>query len=69
MVLMELLLAYKYRMGRLDLNDLGYPHWFCCPWVWVALITFAFWFYLRFKVGHTVKYPQYDCGAAKSKRA
>ena len=56
-----MLLAYKYREGTGNLMDVPTPIYIWLPWSSVLLGGVIFWFYLRFKKGHTVKYPGYDC--------
>ena len=56
----EMILAYKYREGTGNLLDNPTPCYIWLPWSTVILSGVLFWFYLRFKKGHTVKYPGYD---------
>lgn len=57
----EMLLTYKYREGTGNLVlDAVTPVYIWLPWT-VALSSLAgYWFYLRFKKGHTVKYPGFE---------
>jgi hypothetical protein len=56
----EMLLTYKYREGTGNLVDAPTPWYIWLPWTSVILGSILFWFYLRFKKGHTVKYPGYE---------
>ena len=56
----EMILAYKYREGTGNLLDNPTPWYIWLPWSTVILSGVLFWFYLRFKKGHTVKYPGFD---------
>jgi len=53
----EILVAYKYRKDTGHLSDEPTPFFIWFPWTVGFLGLFAFYIYLRFKPGHTVKYP------------
>ena len=55
----EMLIAYKYRNGTGHLTDDPTPAYIWVPWLTGLLVCTGFYFYLRFKPGHTVKYPGY----------
>ena len=56
----ELLVCYKYREGTGNIVDAPTPIYIWLPWT-LTIGSFAgFWFYLRFKKGHTVKYPGFE---------
>ena len=58
----EMILAYKYREGTGNLLDNPTPWYIWLPWSAALIAGVAFWFYLRFKKGHTVKYPGHEAG-------
>lgn len=55
----EILTAYKYREGTGHLSDDPTPFYIWFPWTAGFLGCLVFYVYLRFKSGHTVKYPGY----------
>ena len=56
----EMLLAYKYREGTGNLIDAPTPWYIWLPWSSALIGGALYWFYLRFKTGHTVKYPGFE---------
>ena len=59
-LLTEIILCYKYRADTGNLIDAPTPWYIWLPWSAVIIGCVVFWFYLRFKDGHTVKYPGYE---------
>jgi len=57
LIFTELLIAYKYREGTGHITDTPTPWYIWMPWSLVVLALIGGFFYLRFKPGHTVKYP------------
>ena len=57
-----MILAYKYREGTGNLIDAPTPWYIWIPWTVALLGGVTFWFYLRFKKGHTIKYPGFEAG-------
>ena len=55
----EIIVCYKYREGTGNILDNPTPAKVWLPWSFTLVGCVAFWFYLRFKKGHTVKYPGY----------
>ena len=56
----ESILCWKYREGTGHINEGAWretPWWNWGPWVFITLAMIANWFRLRFKEGHTTKYP------------
>jgi len=59
MIITEAMLCYKYREGTGHIQDDAVtPLYISIPWTATAVGTFGYWLYLRFKPGHTVKYPE-----------
>ena len=56
----EIILCYKYRAGTGNLLDNPTPWYIWGPWTITIVSCVVFWFYLRFKKDHTVKYPGYE---------
>ena len=56
----EMILAYKYREGTGNLQDVPTPIYIWLPWTATMAAGIAYWFYLRFKKGHTIKYPGFE---------
>ena len=56
----EMILTYKYREGTGNLEDAPTPWYIWGPWTTVILGAALYWFYLRFRQGHTVKYPGFE---------
>jgi len=56
----EIILCWKYRAGTGNLIDAATPIYVWLPWTAVFVGCIIFWFYLRFRKGHTVKYPGYE---------
>ena len=56
----EMILAYKYREGTGNLQDVPTPIYIWLPWTATMAAGVAYWFYLRFKKGHTIKYPGFE---------
>jgi len=57
-LLTEVILCYKYREGTGHINlDVPTPLYVAVPWIAGSTSMIAYWVYLRFKPGHTVKYP------------
>jgi len=57
MIMTEGFVCYKYRVGTGHITDTPTPLYISIPWIGSALaIAFGF-LYLRFKPGHTQKYP------------
>ena len=54
----EILIAYKYRDGTGHITDVPTPWYIWVPWTLSAIILIGGYLYLRFKPGHTVKYPK-----------
>jgi len=50
-------MCYKYRVGTGNITDAPTPFYIWGPWSFAFLSIAAFWVHLRFKEGHTVKYP------------
>jgi hypothetical protein len=65
----ELLLSWKYREGTGNLIDAPTPFYIWFPWTATILGAAGFWFYLRFKKGHTVKYPGFEADLHKVKNS
>ena len=63
-----MLLTYKYRFGTGNLVFASTPWYIWMPWTVVLLSLTTYWFYLRFKKGHTIKYPGFE-GEIHSKTA
>ena len=64
-----MILAYKYREGTGNLIDAPTPWYSSFPWTAFFVAGVTYWFYLRFKKGHTVKYPGFENGLhSKPKR-
>ena len=59
-LLTEIILCYKYRADTGNLIDAPTPWYIWMPWTLAIVGCVVFWFYLRFKPGHTVKYPGYE---------
>ena len=59
-LLTEAILCYKYRAGTGHYEDTPTPWYIWMPWTATIVGCIAFWFYLRFKPDHTVKYPGYQ---------
>ena len=57
LIFTELLIAYKYREGTGHITDTPTPWYIWMPWSLVILALIGGFLYLRFKPGHTVKYP------------
>ena len=55
----EILTCYKYREGTGHLSGEPTPFYIWFPWTTGFLAFTGFYIYLRFKPGHTVKYPGY----------
>lgn len=55
----ELIVTWKYREGTGNINEVPTPFYIWAPWAFVAMSAIGGWFYLRFKRGHTTKYPGY----------
>lgn len=54
----EVLLCWKYRMNTGHINfDAKTPIYIWLPWVATFGAAIIYWLYLRFKPGHTTKYP------------
>lgn len=54
----EVLLCWKYRMNTGHINfDAETPIYIWLPWVGTFTAAVMYWLYLRFKPGHTTKYP------------
>jgi hypothetical protein len=54
----ESILCYKYREGTGHINhDAETPFYIWGPWVLTSIVLIGYWLYLRFKPGHTIKYP------------
>ena len=60
MLLTELILCWKFREGTGNLEDAPTPFYIWFPWTFTTVSCILFWFYLRFKSNHTVKYPGYN---------
>jgi len=56
----EALVCYKYRIGTGHITDTPTPLYISIPWVVAVLVLLFGYLYLRFKPGHTVKYPGID---------
>jgi len=64
--LSEAILCWKYRENTGHINKdaaLNTPIWNWGPQAGVVIWCIVFWLYLRFKTGHTTKYP---VGSSKS---
>ena len=61
----EMILTFKYREGTGNLVDAPTPWFVWVPWTTVIVGAVLYWFYLRFKSDHTVKYPGYGQVEAK----
>jgi len=48
--------CFKYRQGTGNILNNSTPLYISLPWGIYLTFTVFFWFYLRFKPGHTVKY-------------
>lgn len=60
----ESILCWKYREGTGHINaDAETPFYIWFPWVGSFAAMLVYWVYLRFKPGHTVKYPPGTCRA------
>ena len=59
-LLTEIILCYKYRADTGNLIDAPTPWYIWMPWTLAIVGCVVFWFYLRFKPGHSVKYPGYE---------
>lgn len=55
-----MILTYKYRYGTGNIIFAPTPWYVWLPWTSALVSAAAFWFYLRFKKGHTVKYPGFE---------
>lgn len=53
----EIITCYKYREGTGNISDNPNPKRVVIPWAIMLICLTGFWAYLRFKPGHTVKYP------------
>jgi len=53
----EIIIAYKYRDGTGHIADAETPWYIYIPWTLGTLALIGGYIYLRFKPGHTVKYP------------
>ena len=54
----EAILCWKYRKDTGHINeDAETPFYIWFPWVAAYVSMGLFWIYLRFKPGHTIKYP------------
>jgi hypothetical protein len=54
----EAILCYKYREDTGHINMEAVTPWYIwLPWTLFFGGMIAFWLYLRFKYGHTTKYP------------
>jgi len=54
----ESILCYKYKKGTGHINmDAETPFYIWFPWTASFLAMILFWVYLRFKPGHSIKYP------------
>lgn len=56
----EVVLCWKYRMdtGHINFEAAANTPWYILlPWTGTFGVAIAYWLYLRFKVGHTTKYP------------
>jgi hypothetical protein len=57
-LLSEMLMCWKYREGTGHINhDAVTPFYIWFPWTAAFVAMIGYWLYLRFKVGHTIKYP------------
>ena len=56
----EMIMCFKYREGTGNILYNPTPWYIWMPWTGSILAAVLFWFYLRFKKGHTVKYPGYE---------
>lgn len=61
----ELILCYKYREGTGNIVDAPTPVYIWLPWITTIVSCALYWFYLRFKKGHSVKYPGYETESHK----
>ena len=59
-----MILAFKYREGTGNLIDAPTPIYIWLPWSASLVGSIVWWFYLRFKKDHTVKYPGYEGGSS-----
>lgn len=54
----EVILCWKYRMDTGHINfEAETPIYIWGPWVGIGTLAVLYWIYLRFKPGHTTKYP------------
>jgi hypothetical protein len=63
-----MILAYKYREGTGNLLDNPTPWYVWMPWTASLFAGVTYWFYLRFKKGHTIKYPGFESGQHSKKK-
>jgi hypothetical protein len=56
----ELMVVYKYREGTGNILPNPTPAYKWVPWTLGLSAMVGYWLYLRFKPGHTVKYPGID---------
>jgi len=59
-LLTESIICWKYRLGTGNILDEPTPMYIWLPWSIGFASCASFWFYLRFKKGHTVKYPGFE---------
>ena len=50
-------MCFKYRIGTGHITDTPTPLYISIPWVCGSVSLLLGFLYLRFKPGHTVKYP------------
>lgn len=63
----EMLTCWKYREGTGNIIYAPTPVYIWGPWTTAGALLIGYWLYLRFKPGHTVKYPGcYEEGEYKS---
>jgi len=56
-LLIETLCCWKFRENAGNIIYAETPFYIWMPWTFGITSIFVFWFYLRFKKGHTTKYP------------
>lgn len=67
-LIVELMVCWKYKAGTTSfIYDVPTPIYIWLPWVLFLGLPCVFWVYLRFKPGHTVKYPGIDQEDSKVK--
>jgi len=61
-------MCFKYRKGTGNIIEADTPFYIWGPWTAAFIGIATYWTYLRFKEGHTVKYPGVDKQSSKSSK-